>query len=66
MVSIVDTLNVKANFLDRILIMGDLIIGVVENNIKFKDVHNPNGLEDYVSRMIDQYKKKRISHGEVF
>jgi len=59
--SIIDSINVKINPLDRLFGIGDLEIGVIENIIVFEDLKNPNAIEDYVAKIISKYKRRHAS-----
>ena len=58
--SIMDTINVKSNFIDRILRMGDLEVGVIDNRVVFEDIHSPHVLEDYLTKVMNDYKRRHI------
>jgi uncharacterized membrane protein YdbT with pleckstrin-like domain len=54
--SIIDTIKVKTNLIDRILNMGDVRIAIIDSNVTFIDIHNPNKVEDLMIKTINEYK----------
>jgi hypothetical protein len=54
--SIVDTIKVKTNIIDRLLKMGDLEIVIIDSHVTFSDIHDPNKVEDLLIKIINEYK----------
>jgi len=62
--SIVDTMRVKTNLIDRFFKMGDVIIYVLESKVIFEDVHDPHKLEEFITQIMNKYKKSHVAYGE--